>query len=235
MFIALIFHHLTALSSDSHQIAEILRYVSDHEKYLNVTDNNVVIFFGTTQTGKSTTINALRNMRFKISNGELVPEETAPDKYDKMGISTRREVEVTEFPQAWQSPNDDLVFVDTPGAFGLWSDSVTAAGNLILLDMVVYNARSVRFVLVDEYHTILSGAVAYKSVGKVLLRIASNETEVPILFLYNRFIDPPGVEVPANEPERMNFIVERIKICAEQMWKGLKKKKSILYRIRHEI
>jgi hypothetical protein len=118
------------------------------------------------------------------------------------------------------------VLVDTPRVFEISVNSVTAAGNSIPLEMGVYNAGRVRLVFVDGYQALPEETGAFQSIGEILPQIVPNETEVPILFLYNRFINPPGVEIAVHEPEGMIFIVERTKLLARKMREGLEGRRS---------
>jgi energy-coupling factor transporter ATP-binding protein EcfA2 len=223
MFVAFLFHLLTANVPNDDNITKIFEYVIQHEKYINNEGKNVVIFFGASQKGKSTTINALRNMTFHISDGQLIAGKSEIGEYAAMGDSMSGGMSITRFPQTWPSLIDDWVYVDTSGLFGTSSNPTEDAGNLILLEMAVHKAESVRFVLVDEYHTIMQGAVSFQSIGKIFPGIILNPTQASVLFLYNRFIPPQGVEIPATEPEKTMFIVNRIKRYAKTMCEVQKK------------
>jgi hypothetical protein len=124
---------------------------------------------------------------------------------------------VTSFPRTYSSDPQDLVYLDTRGFLDVRLEPEVESAELILLEMALSKAETIRFVLVDEYQTIAGGIVKYRFVGSVLRDLTLDPQNAPILFVYNRFTCPEGVICPEHEPNRTLFIIDRIKECAGLM------------------
>jgi hypothetical protein len=118
---------------------------------------------------------------------------------------------VTRFPRTYFPPSPDVVYLDTRGFLDTRGDHASDSAALILLEMALSKAASIRFVMIDQYETIAGGAVHYQSIGQILRKIISDVNNAPILFVYNRFLCPDGVKCPKREPNRTDFIMNRIK------------------------
>jgi hypothetical protein len=203
---------------------QLFEYVLENEVYVNSEGKNVVVFFGETQIGKSTTINALRGMHFDHDRrGRVVPLFVPFDTDDSatMGTSDQGGVGMTAFPRTYASPFDDWVYIDTRGFLDVRKDDDRDAAAQILLEIGLNKAKSVRFVVLDDYHTIERGAVHCQFLGEVLSQVILNPAQAPILFVYNRFNCPEGVECPKVEPNRSLYIIDLIKEHEKAMWRQM--------------
>jgi hypothetical protein len=110
-----------------------------------------------------------------------------------------------------------MFHIDTRGLYSVQGDSEGDAAGLMLLEMALSKAETIRLVLVDEYQTIAGGAAKYRFLGRVLGQLILDPQNASILFVYNRFFCHEGASCPQVEPNRTVFIIERIKGYAQRL------------------
>jgi hypothetical protein len=149
---------------------------------------NVALFVGQSQSGKSTTINALLGMPFqwKPILGHPTSYEfcAIPVQGTFAGIGTGAAAQ-TVIPAVYIGPSD-FCLVDSRGAGEIGSDSdpagILASG--ILTEMICRNAASVRIVVVSEYQSLenMNSICPFMEFLGTLL----NDPTDSVLWLFNR-------------------------------------------------
>jgi len=184
-------------------------------------DKTLVMMFGESQDGKSTTINAEIHGRYgrierikeetkvviefgeevkqvqRIRHAELCLEhvvqgiEVAKTGQPNVGMSC------TRWPKSYSLPSvPDHVLLDTRGIGDARETPEEDAVAAILTDMCVRSAKDVKLVVVQRFSNLEGGMVKLATTGMSLARIVRG-FEVPALFLFNRYpantVDGTGI------------------------------------------
>jgi len=159
---------------------------------------DVVLFIGNTQTGKSTLINSLLGIDFKLKDDivgfNLTPKIKKDTKiYAEMGEG----ISTTKLPKCYDcninannekiNPNEfNYVLVDTRGFFDLnENEKEYEMASSIMLDFIIKISRTVRVVFLERFNTIKEGITTFQHISSILGKIVKNENS-PILIVLNR-------------------------------------------------
>jgi hypothetical protein len=218
--------------------SEVLELISKKESCLEICKNkDLVIFFGRTTSGKSSTINSLMGTKYKIEEDSLELEEGSWNIFE---IGEVGGDSCTKFPQPCIHPDGKIVFLDTRGYFDTIEDENEEIVSSILIEMAVKVAKSVRIIMIERYSILFQGLSGFNNVGKMITKIAvsSENLTIPVLFLFNRFSPPTNINEMkkyldlCEEGKEGLFIIEKIKTASKHMIdKGLShgKKEELLY------
>jgi hypothetical protein len=142
---------------------------------------DIVLFVGQSQTGKSTTINALLQVLFtweRTRPRRLIPSGPAHAPMGTGGTST------TMIPAVYLEPNSGLAFVDIRGvaAIGSNDDEDGILASEILLEMIVRAARSIRIIGLVRYSH-LDQLSTFRPLMQRIGELLQNPT-IPIFWLF---------------------------------------------------
>lgn len=218
----------------SFNFQEIYQLVVDNEQNMNTEGKDVIIFLGVSQTGKSSTINALRGVKFDFDGDFLkVVDDSKVAKVAGMGKQDG--ISHTKTPSIY--PVDNFLLIDTQGLYDTkedeYVDKYEVSGSY-LIQMAIEKAKSVRCICMVKYSDLAGGVVEFNKIGKFLQRfficVPKVETDfVPIHFLFNKYTAGEGTikeYFKLSSEGRIEYIKNQIIKHCNNMIEGVRKNQS---------
>lgn len=153
---------------------------------------NIVVFIGREEVGKSTTINSLLGTLFQYSekNERSLEYHSGRKPEAAMGCYERIGLMCTVFPAVYKDTKSDLYFLDTQGFFGTDKDPDEVAAASILLDAAIKSAASVRIIYLEDFNEFSNGLTRINDSINLLNRVILTD-DAPIFCLFNRYAPSP--------------------------------------------
>ncbi len=173
-------------SKQQYNFPEILHLVENGEINIsNIEGKNVVLVFGDTGSGKSTTINSLLGARMEErEDGSIDVEDGSRAEFAQIGHSKEA---CTALPAAWSRPDvSPYVYIDTRGFLGEEEHPEEDIAASILMEMAVKKANSIRIMVIADYNDLGKRARSFMKLGRRLSKIVVGQ-KIPMLFLFNRY------------------------------------------------
>jgi len=214
---------------NDHDVNMIVGLVEEYKKDISLCKgNDVIIFLGKSQSGKSTVYNSLAhgllgypepakdsaeddslNFDTETLDSEepehdppLIP--VVPDKNFPIAGTGDSFNSCTKFPCAYPLP-DGKVFLDTRGFCDNRKDPISENAAAILTDMAVRMARSVRIVWLQPFHGFVNTASGdIENIGIIMNKVLYDGA--PVLFLFNKEVIIPAC------PQKISKILYQAKL-----------------------
>ncbi|KAK8865402.1 hypothetical protein M9Y10_010947 [Tritrichomonas musculus] len=206
----------------NYNIELVIQTVLDGES--NISDSegkDLIIFIGPSQVGKSTLINALLGVEFELQNDDSLRPKNENDIKAQVGDLRNGGISITQLPAVYAN-DSNLCFMDTQGFFDLREDKEMNIASLILMEMAVKKAKSVRIINLCKCDDFFGGLAFFHKYGEQLNKIITCDSE-PIYFLFNRYHVPQMMIrqfYEMDESEKNNTIKERLKESYQNLQNG---------------
>lgn len=221
---------------------KIFKVIYNFEGKSNTLGKTVTIFIGVSQSGKTTTINALRGAKYQIKEDETII--ITNKSFNNAGITGGRDgASCTIFPTVYDTDNSSYSYLDGQGHgdthtlfkvnndIFLNSNEIQITGS-ILMEMAVKKAKNISVVMVINYQKFLGGIKYLQEEGEMLERLFMSINEyIPIFILFNRFSTSCPSEMrkylSLNGDEKIDYLHKKIKDQAEEIQKAKKDQKNM--------
>jgi len=220
-----------------YDVKEVMRLLAEGQQDITICNGkHVILLCGKLQTGKSTTINALKHgpliegedekgfPTFSIPDQEKIPLD------DIAGIGNGISG-CTKGPKGYLFPfGKDMVIVDTRGFFDNRDVNEEAACALLMTN-VLERARSVRLVFMISCDQFMQGEIGMRDCGQVIGEIL-NGYKAPALFLFNYYRAKTKAEfksMPDDPTELQKYVFDKMKVLWKAVMRDNKKQTDLLY------